>query len=622
MYAVLRVAKLKTMGEIGALGKHNERGRDTPNADAGRIQENVRLVGSGDWIADAQGRLDDAPLIRSDAVLGIEHVMTASREFYQWGDAIERAVRLAEWTERSMAWLRERYGDANIVAAVLHRDEQTPHIQALVVPINEQGRLSAYTYTGGREKLRDMQDSYARAMESFGLERGVRGSVADHQTVKEFYAKIEEPTPAPEIVKQHLEVDKPGRLVGNPERWASAQRERIAERLAPVVDAALVKAAHYEQQAAKAEANIVVLQGQVRDLGRERDTLREDYRALAARVRAIDLPAVIERLGGQVDRYNTAKYRLDGEHISITGERFYNHDRGQGGGGAIDLVMHATGYDYREAIAYLRDTHGADTAVTAATWHTAREGVRQAQEIVAHAERPAFHAPAPDEGRWAQVRNYLVVDRALPAVLVDELHERGTIYADHRSNAVFIRQDADGQATGASLRGTAPGSAFKGLAAGTRRDEGHFSFTIGQPEPYKAPQLYLTESPIDALSRAALLLREGASAERIFISTDGHGSLPTRQIDAGLERRAVVHCGFDRDRSGEIMWERVTERYGAQAHETYGPIDRDRPPVGVKDWNLALQQVHQQDDTRTLAGGVDHSPTPMRERDDRADQRR
>ncbi len=622
MYAVLRVAKLKTMGEIGALGKHNERGRDTPNADAGRIQENVRLVGSGDWIADAQGRLDDAPLIRSDAVLGIEHVMTASREFYQWGDAIERAVRLAEWTERSMAWLRERYGDANIVAAVLHRDEQTPHIQALVVPINEQGRLSAYTYTGGREKLRDMQDSYARAMESFGLERGVRGSVADHQTVKEFYAKIEEPTPAPEIVKQHLEVDKPGRLVGNPERWASAQRERIAERLAPVVDAALVKAAHYEQQAAKAEANIVVLQGQVRDLGRERDTLREDYRALAARVRAIDLPAVIERLGGQVDRYNTAKYRLDGEHISITGERFYNHDRGQGGGGAIDLVLHATGYDYREAIAYLRDAHGADTAVTAATWHTAREGVRQAQEIVAHAERPAFHAPAPDEGRWAQVRNYLVVDRALPAVLVDELHERGTIYADHRSNAVFIRQDADGQATGASLRGTAPGSAFKGLAAGTRRDEGHFSFTIGQPEPYKAPQLYLTESPIDALSRAALLLREGASAERIFISTDGHGSLPTRQIDAGLERRAVVHCGFDRDRSGEIMWERVTERYGAQAHETYGPIDRDRPPVGVKDWNLALQQVHQQDDTRTLAGGVDHSPTPMRERDDRADQRR
>jgi len=83
MYAVLRVAKLKTRGEIGALGKHNERTRETPNADADRLGENVRLVGSGDWIADAQARLDDAPKIRSNAVLAIEHVMTASRDFYQ-----------------------------------------------------------------------------------------------------------------------------------------------------------------------------------------------------------------------------------------------------------------------------------------------------------------------------------------------------------------------------------------------------------------------------------------------------------------------------------------------------------------------------------------------------------
>jgi len=102
MYAILRVAKLKTMGQIGALGKHNERTRDTPNADAGRLQENVRLVGSGDWMADAQRRLDDVPMIRSDAVLGIEHVMTASHDFYQQGDAAARAGRLADWTEWSM----------------------------------------------------------------------------------------------------------------------------------------------------------------------------------------------------------------------------------------------------------------------------------------------------------------------------------------------------------------------------------------------------------------------------------------------------------------------------------------------------------------------------------------
>jgi len=134
----------------------------------------------------------------------------------------------------------------------------------------------------------------------------------------------------------------------------------------------------------------------------------------------------------------------------------------------------------------------------------------------------------------------------------------------------------------------------------------------------KHTQIYLTENPIDAMSRAALLLREGAQGERIFISTDGHGILPTRQIDEGLERRAVVHCAFDRDHGGDTLWERVKERYGARAHETYGPIDRDQPPAGVKDWNQELQQE------RTPEQGAAHTPTQdrERERDDRADQRR
>jgi len=399
MYAVMRIAKLKTMGEIGALGKHNERTRETRNADVGRLGDNERLAGTGDWCADVEARLAVARYRRPDAVLCLEHVLTASKEFFADGDS----ERLAAWRDAAMGWLRDTYGRENVVAAVLHRDEITPHVQAVVVPIDERDHLNAKNWTGGREKLGALQDSYARAMEPLGLERGVRGSVAEHQTVKEFYAKIEEPTPAPEIVRQHLEVERPGRLIANPERWASEQQERIAERLAPVVDAALTKATHYEQQAAKAEANIVVLQGQVREVLRERDTLREDYKALAAQVRAIPLETVIERLGGEVDRYNAHKYRLDGEHISITDARFFNHDRQQGGGGAIDLVMHAAGYDYREAVAYLRDTHGAEAAISAATWHSARDGQQQARQIVEHAERPAFRAPTPDEGRWSQV---------------------------------------------------------------------------------------------------------------------------------------------------------------------------------------------------------------------------
>jgi len=543
MYAVMRFQKLKTMGQVAAAGSHNERTRETRNADAARHGQNERLAGSGNWQADVQARLDTQEKIRANAVLALDFVFTASRDFFADGSP----TRLHDWCERTMAWLRDRFGGENVVAAILHRDEMTPHIQALVVPIDERGKLAAKTFIGTPAKVSDLQTGYARAVEDLGLQRGVQGSVADHQAVRDYYAKIETPTPAPEIVREGVTVDRPGRLVTNPERWAADQTERITEHLTPTLDAALVKAQHYEQQAARAEANIVVLQRQVREVQQERDTLREDYRALAAQVRAIDMPTVIERLGGVVDRYNAHKWHVNGEHISITDERFYNHDRQQGGGGAIDLVMHAAGYDYRQAVAYLRDTHGAGMAISAAALHGARQAQHDAQEIVQHAERPPFQPPAPNDGRWSEVRHYLVLDRALPARMVDDLHQRGVIYADHRSNAVFLRQDADGNATGASLRGTLPGSAFKGLAAGTRRDEGHFSFTIGQPAPYMAPQVHIVESPIDALSRAALLLRDGARGEYHFVSTDGHGSLPRRQIDEGLARGALVHCGFDND---------------------------------------------------------------------------
>ncbi len=46
-----------------------------------------------------------------------------------------------------------------------------------------------------------------------------------------------------------------------------------------------------------------------------------------------------------------------------------------------------------------------------------------------------------------------------------------------------------------------------GLAYGSRYEEGRFSFTIGTPERYAAPQHHITESPIDVLGRVTLIQR-------------------------------------------------------------------------------------------------------------------
>ncbi len=605
-YAVLRIAKVKTMGHVAGLGVHIERERETRNADEERRTQNERLAGTGDWCADVERRLADAPTIRKNAVLAIEHVMTASPEFFAAGD--ER--RVEAWRDASMAWLRETYGERNVVAAVLHRDELTPHIQALVVPIDDHGRLNARGFIGGeRGRLSELQDSYHEAVGRLGLARGVRGSVAEHQTVKEYYTKISEPTPARGAVLREVEIERPGRLTRDLDQWAEEQREKVVERITPAVDAALTKARHYEGQAAKAEANVVVLQQRVREVERERDTLQRDYKALVAQARQLDLKDTIQTLGGVQDRYDTHKWQVNDEHISINGERFYNHDRQSGGGGSIDLVMHVSGYSFTQAVAYLNHEAGPELAVAAAAQHGARERMAQGQEIVDRGERAPFMQPQADEDRWPQVRAYLVEQRGIPRGLIDELHERGTVYADGRSNAVFLRTDAEGQAVGASLRGTLPGSEFQGLAYGTRRDEGHFSFAIGTPERYSAPQYHITESPIDALSRAALIQRAGERGEYVFLSNDGHGELPKRQIEEGLAKGALVHYGFDNDAGGNKLWQQVKEAYPrAEA------IVRERPPAGAKDWNDALHtiqgraegQSQRQEDDRAPGHGRSH----------------
>ncbi|WP_106476295.1 MobV family relaxase, partial [Escherichia coli] len=121
-----------------------------------------------------------------DAVLCVEYVMTASPEW--WDKATPR--QQAEFFARSEQWLVNKYGKDRVVAAVGHRDEATPHLSAFVVPLTQDGRLSAKEFIGGRSKMRDDQSTYAESVKKLGLERGIEGSRATHQTVQHYYESI------------------------------------------------------------------------------------------------------------------------------------------------------------------------------------------------------------------------------------------------------------------------------------------------------------------------------------------------------------------------------------------------------------------------------------------------
>lgn len=189
-FAILRAEKLKTMGNIGGSLAHNYRTIDTPNADSSQTPNNFHSLKNPEAVKTAiSERLPEKR--RSDAVLCVEYMITASPEWQGWSDD-----RQNEYFKQAVDWLEQRHGKHNVVATSIHRDETTPHLIAYVVPLDQDtGRLNAKKFLGGKAKLAEMQSSFSDHVKNLGLERGVEGSKAKHTRIKEYYAKVNEPTP-------------------------------------------------------------------------------------------------------------------------------------------------------------------------------------------------------------------------------------------------------------------------------------------------------------------------------------------------------------------------------------------------------------------------------------------
>jgi hypothetical protein len=233
-YAVLRIKKLKSWGDIAGADAHNFRERETPNANEERTQDNVNFAGKADQDSiEAIRAAISEQKIRKNAVLAVEMLMSASPEYFRPGKESEAgsydAGRARAWGETSAQWLRERYGD-KVIKAVMHLDETTPHIHAVLVPLDKNGKLNCRALFGGsRHTLTELQTDYARAVEPLGIERGLQGSRAKHQEVAKFYAVTQGKEHAP--VDRAKTVDIP-QLPGKIERLSDDVLTRFARKVA------------------------------------------------------------------------------------------------------------------------------------------------------------------------------------------------------------------------------------------------------------------------------------------------------------------------------------------------------------------------------------------------------
>lgn len=178
------------------------------NANADRTHLNCELVRFPEGVSNRteaiQHRIDTAGLRRKvgkNQTKAIRIILTGTHEQMM---KIANDGRLNSWIDANLKWLKDTFGEENLVSCVLHMDEKTPHLHATVVPIvtgerirrKREGEKKYDTKSGPRlsaddvmrrTRLHEYQSSYAAAMKPFGLQRGIVGSTAKHQANSEYY---------------------------------------------------------------------------------------------------------------------------------------------------------------------------------------------------------------------------------------------------------------------------------------------------------------------------------------------------------------------------------------------------------------------------------------------------
>ena len=208
----------KAKGTDSRMSAHIERTVHPKTADRTRTHLNRELVQFPEGVRNRTQaiahRIETAGIRRkvsANQVKAIRILLTGSNKDMK---QMEAEGRIEDWCNDSLKWIRETYGEQNLVSAVLHMDEKTPHIHATVIPIvtgerrnagqEEQNGKKKYRKKNpqdvrlcaddvmARHRLKHYQDTYAQAMNKYGLQRGVDGSLAKHISTMQYYKQLVE----------------------------------------------------------------------------------------------------------------------------------------------------------------------------------------------------------------------------------------------------------------------------------------------------------------------------------------------------------------------------------------------------------------------------------------------
>lgn len=296
------------------ISDHIERRVIAPNVNPTRTHLNRELVRMPEGIRERDdaiaARISSAGIRRKithDQVRAIRVMLSGTHEDMM---EIEKAGRLDDWCRDSMDWLYRTFGRENVVSAVLHMDEHTPHIHATLVPIvtgerqeggteEAEGRRTNLPQEGEcrpavcRRRVEPHQTDCLprRLCQSHGEIRPatrVRGSEARHVSTAQYYRDLRRQT-------DELEENV---------RQLQAEQEEAEKRLKTVrkeINTQKLEAVKMEAKTAiMAKVGSLLGSGKIKELEADNRSLQNE---IAAREESIeDLQASLQRQRAQYGR--------------------------------------------------------------------------------------------------------------------------------------------------------------------------------------------------------------------------------------------------------------------------------------------------------------------------------
>lgn len=206
-FALIRARNLK-VSDLGSTDRHNSRRYESPdewppNIDLNRAEENINMYQSGSSLKESwESRTEGITGMRKDSNVAIEYVLGINDK-KAWVNYSSSGYFM-----NAKEWIEKRHGKGSVIAFSFHQDESNPHAHFIVVPVvqkevkwkNRRGegvkiekRIDTRSYTGGRLKLRQLQDDYFAFASNFQHKMGIniyRGKLVEEQT-KDYIKKTD-----------------------------------------------------------------------------------------------------------------------------------------------------------------------------------------------------------------------------------------------------------------------------------------------------------------------------------------------------------------------------------------------------------------------------------------------